>query len=306
MAGYAKLFGSILQSSIWDLPPEECKVWVTLLALKDRDGLVSASLPGLAHEARLPRDVVQRALNIFLAPDPDSRSPENEGRRIEGVLGIGWRILNNSRYRDLESIDDRRKKGAERQQRHRDRQRQRREAAAGSTGDVTRAVTQSNASNGIRSDHIKTEGTVTATPEGETPEGDDASGGAKSPQTSAQEAGGASWRWDGHRWYTLFGAAWCVKTGRIAYGRGTDRDSIAKGELTEMLASLPDEEARAAQAAAPAMFALFLADKGQAAEAGYPWSWFVGRFNGLRGKVGTRAGGFGDFSASEYPDEDVG
>lgn len=39
----------------------------------------------------------------FLSPDPDSRSPENEGRRLELLdqeRGWGWRVVNIQKYRN--------------------------------------------------------------------------------------------------------------------------------------------------------------------------------------------------------------
>lgn len=74
-------------------------VWVTMMALADQHGRVLASVPGLAHTARVPIEAVRAALEIFLSPDPDSRTPDFEGRRIEKVEG-GWRLLNYARHRE--------------------------------------------------------------------------------------------------------------------------------------------------------------------------------------------------------------
>ncbi len=122
MSGYTKLFASIVASTVWDTPPAVTKVWVTMLAIADKDGIVQASVPGLAHFARVARDDAAEALRLFLAPDPDSRTPENEGRRIEAVEG-GWRLLNHGKYRELMSQDDLREKAAARKQRQRERER---------------------------------------------------------------------------------------------------------------------------------------------------------------------------------------
>lgn len=122
MSGYTKLFASIVASTVWDTPPAVTKVWVTMLAIADKDGIVQASVPGLAHFARVARDDAAEALRLFMAPDPDSRTPENEGRRIEAVEG-GWRLLNHGKYRELMSQDDLREKAAARKQRQRERER---------------------------------------------------------------------------------------------------------------------------------------------------------------------------------------
>lgn len=73
-------------------------VWLTMLALADWNGVVQASLPGLAHVARVPLNRTQEAVDVLSSPDPYSRTPDHEGRRIEPVPG-GWRILNYAKYR---------------------------------------------------------------------------------------------------------------------------------------------------------------------------------------------------------------
>lgn len=97
---YTKLFSSIVRSSVWLEDDQTLRVWVTLLALADRDGYVGASVGGLAHQARVPEQKTREALAKFMAPDPDSRSQEHEGRRIEQA-DRGWVILNHERFRDM-------------------------------------------------------------------------------------------------------------------------------------------------------------------------------------------------------------
>ncbi len=96
---FTKLFSSITDSTIWDESPEVCKVWVTMLAMADRDGHIGASVPGLANRARVSVDVVLKALEKFMAPDPYSRTKDHEGRRIE-ESERGWRLLNHARFRE--------------------------------------------------------------------------------------------------------------------------------------------------------------------------------------------------------------
>lgn len=98
MAGYTPLFASIVRSSIWDEDAKTCKVWVTMLALADIDGIVEGALTGLAHEARVSKQECATALRILEAPDPDSKNPDNEGRRIQKTEG-GWLVLNHAKYR---------------------------------------------------------------------------------------------------------------------------------------------------------------------------------------------------------------
>ena len=107
MSGYTKLFSSILASTVWNEPNETRIVWITLLAMADRNGIAEGSVPGLAVFARLPLDATRIALERLMAPDEDSRSKEQDGRRIEVVEG-GWRLVNHSKYRAKMGADERR------------------------------------------------------------------------------------------------------------------------------------------------------------------------------------------------------
>lgn len=115
---YAKLFSSILSSTIWLEDHHIVRVWIALLAMKDQDGIVEASIPGLAHQARVTVAEAEEALQKFLSPDPYSRTPEHEGRRIAPVDG-GWIVLNHEKYRMKEAAEERRQKEAARSARRR-------------------------------------------------------------------------------------------------------------------------------------------------------------------------------------------
>jgi hypothetical protein len=118
--GYTKLFSDIVDSSIWDESAETCKVWVTLLALSNADGLVRGSVGWLAGKSRVTVKACELALKKFAAPDPKSRTPDNDGRRIE-VLEDGWLILNYLLFRDRLSMNPIAVKTRERVRKHRER-----------------------------------------------------------------------------------------------------------------------------------------------------------------------------------------
>jgi hypothetical protein len=93
-----------------------------MMALADKDGIVDASVPGLADVARVTVDECRSAREDLRAPDPDSRTKDFEGRRIRDVDG-GWLLLNHRKYRDLLSDLDRREKNRRRVAAWRERQR---------------------------------------------------------------------------------------------------------------------------------------------------------------------------------------
>jgi len=96
---FAKLASKIISSTVWQLDDHTRLVWVTMLAMKDKDHIVTASVPGLAHFARVPVESCRRALEILSSPDKDSQTEdENEGRRIQPVEN-GWFIINGEKYR---------------------------------------------------------------------------------------------------------------------------------------------------------------------------------------------------------------
>jgi hypothetical protein len=136
MSGYSKLFSSIIHSTVWREPDHIRLVWITMLAMKDRDGIVEASIPGLADAARVGITQCEEALLRLSSPDPYSRTPNNEGRRISDVPG-GWEILNHEIYQEKDSPEDRNRKNAEKQKRYRERLRERKADNASCDGGNT-------------------------------------------------------------------------------------------------------------------------------------------------------------------------
>lgn len=107
MAGYTKLFSSIIASTVWRGSKDTKILWITMLAMSDRNGVVEGSIPGLADMSRLSIPEAQAALAELLGPDEFSRTKDHEGRRIEAIDG-GWAILNHAKYRAKMSTDERR------------------------------------------------------------------------------------------------------------------------------------------------------------------------------------------------------
>jgi len=120
MAGYTKLFSTILASTIWREDDKTRLVWITLLAMSDKNGVAEGSIPGLADLARVTLEECESALVKLMAPDKYSRTEEHEGRRIAKVDG-GWSILNHAKYRAKMSADERREYNRIKQKEYRQR-----------------------------------------------------------------------------------------------------------------------------------------------------------------------------------------
>jgi hypothetical protein len=101
MNSWTPLFSSIVDSSVWSLPDPVRIVWVTMLALKDRDHVVRYNAYGLSKRANKTEAEVLAALDVLSKPDLTRLEPQPfEGRRIERVAD-GWLMLNGQKYRDI-------------------------------------------------------------------------------------------------------------------------------------------------------------------------------------------------------------
>lgn len=121
---YVKLDTAILDSTLW-IEREQREVFITALLMADpweaRDevptfhvrtgvpaaflvpvgwyGRVEAAGPGILRRAGVADDVGMVALERLASPDPASRSPAYDGRRLVRVDG-GYVVLNYDRYRE--------------------------------------------------------------------------------------------------------------------------------------------------------------------------------------------------------------
>lgn len=100
MSSFALLFGKILESSLWVTGTKDVRIlWITMLAMKNKDGVVSGSLIGLADRAKLKRQECEVALLVLMSPDPEDTSGVEKGVRVKELPGRGWQIVNHDKYR---------------------------------------------------------------------------------------------------------------------------------------------------------------------------------------------------------------
>jgi hypothetical protein len=99
-------------------------VFTNLLAFCDRDGFVDKHPRAIAEEVGLTVEQVRVALDNLESPDPESRTPDEDGRRIvrtDEHRTWGWRIVNYEKYRAIRNEEDRRAQNKAAQARRRDR-----------------------------------------------------------------------------------------------------------------------------------------------------------------------------------------
>jgi hypothetical protein len=103
---FTKLFNKIVTSSVWSEDDKTRIMWITMLALSDRNGYVAAALPGLADVSRMSLQDAKNAIKKLESPDPYSRSKVSDGKRIIPVNG-GWEIVTYDIHRKLLSQQER-------------------------------------------------------------------------------------------------------------------------------------------------------------------------------------------------------
>jgi hypothetical protein len=108
--GFGKVFKSLFESTVNDTPLFVRWTWVALLTLPgDDSGVIDMTPEAIARYANLPPRQVRSAIEILTRPDPQSRSADEEGRRLVPIReSYGWRIVNFKHYRDLQRAEDRR------------------------------------------------------------------------------------------------------------------------------------------------------------------------------------------------------
>lgn len=99
---YVKLFGTLLDSSIWAEDHATVRVWITLLLMGDKEGAVRSSPSGLARRANVTLAECHQAIKTLQDPDIETGTQEYGGRRIESVEG-GWLLLNYEKYREIKT-----------------------------------------------------------------------------------------------------------------------------------------------------------------------------------------------------------
>jgi hypothetical protein len=96
---FAKLDSGIVDSTLWMQPHDTLRVWIAMLAKADQAGIVRASVPSMAHLCMIDLERMREILAVLEAPDQDSRTEAEEGRRLRKIEG-GWEIVNYLKYRN--------------------------------------------------------------------------------------------------------------------------------------------------------------------------------------------------------------
>lgn len=106
---FSKLDSGITKSSLWSEPLHVRVVFVSFLAEKDENGFVSAAYSSMQRICNVTKEQFDEAIRILESPDPESRTADFEGRRLQKIEG-GWIVLNHEKYRLPEQIKNEQRK----------------------------------------------------------------------------------------------------------------------------------------------------------------------------------------------------
>ena len=120
---YGKIFSSLFEGTMIGKSDMQ-HVFMYMLAVADKDGYVDKQPSLIAFQIGIPLERVTAAIKDLSAPDMQSRSREEEGRRIvlsaPGERDWGWHIVNKGKYDSIRDAESRRETFRKASQKKRD------------------------------------------------------------------------------------------------------------------------------------------------------------------------------------------
>ena len=105
---YGKIFESLYEGSMVGAGPTVFAVWGYCIAKADRGGIVILNPALLAPIIGTSRVDIERAIEYLESPDPNSKNPEHEGRRLLHMSGYAYTVVSHAIYRGMNNGEDRR------------------------------------------------------------------------------------------------------------------------------------------------------------------------------------------------------
>lgn len=109
---YGKVFESMYDGTLASEGPWQALVtFQQLIVLADQDGVVDMTASAISRRTSIPIEIIQTGLAVLAKPDPDSRTPDEDGRRIvclEDHRDWGWQIVNHTKYQQMRNAAERR------------------------------------------------------------------------------------------------------------------------------------------------------------------------------------------------------
>jgi hypothetical protein len=109
---YGKVFESMFDGTLVSRGPWQALVtFQQMIVLADRDGVVDMTADAISRRTSIPLEIIELGIDSLMRPDPKSRTPDEEGRRItllEDHRDWGWQIVNHAKYQAIRSAEERR------------------------------------------------------------------------------------------------------------------------------------------------------------------------------------------------------
>lgn len=109
---FGKIFASMYEGSLCVKGPWEALVtFQQLIVIADKHGVVDLTAEAISRRTTIPLTIIEKGLRALEKPDPESRTPDEGGRRIvrlSSKRSWGWRIVNYLKYRDIRNQEARR------------------------------------------------------------------------------------------------------------------------------------------------------------------------------------------------------
>jgi hypothetical protein len=107
---YGKVFNSIYDGTLaghW----EAIVTMQQFIVLATPDGIVDMTPEAIAGRTTIPLDIIKKGISFLEKPDPYTRTPGEDGKRIvllDGHRPWGWRLVNHGKYMRLRNMEQKR------------------------------------------------------------------------------------------------------------------------------------------------------------------------------------------------------
>lgn len=109
---YGKLFAQMFDGSLRAKGPWQAIVtFQQMIILCDKRGVIDMTPEAISARTSIPVKILNIGIQFLEQPDTESRTPDEEGRRIVRLSDErewGWRIVNYEHYRKIRSSEERR------------------------------------------------------------------------------------------------------------------------------------------------------------------------------------------------------
>lgn len=112
---FGKCFASMYDGSMMGKGAEVFAVWNYIIANAEAEGFLEINPKIAGFKIGMTTEAVERVINGFLQPDPNSRSKVQEGRKLEKHGEYLYRMVNHKYYHDLRSYENRREQNRQAQ-----------------------------------------------------------------------------------------------------------------------------------------------------------------------------------------------